>query len=791
MLALTLTPLVALGGTIAISAVMQEGGLGSEIASLTAFGIVFVVCGSVALGVRQTASHWGLDAQGSYSRVGVWARYVSHLVPILGAAPLVIWALYIVAVALKHHPILGPDPMSAFVSMGLPAAYSLPIVVTAAALIGYALRDRESGFAFAAGLLLNLAATAAFLLGLATRGVQLDRIQWLHVTQLNAVVSACYALAWLALAWLAARRRQGVDSAAPDGMLITQVALPVAINLLMIFPATVVLALNPGQAGLLSEVAGWQGWVALALGGAALFTLLRQSGLGENLTIGGFSIMLFTAGSMLALLAGRWDTFNWLAHHCLLLSQTLVAWAVFAVGALGWPVRNSPARGLTQSPESAATGGVAAARRPISTRAARYWTSFMAWLAVAIAVRAAFGDPWAPWTSVAALVAVAVLFASLACWSRRRLFVYAAGLMLNIAVTIWWDLNTALFRGSGLAHLFYLNIIVLALAAVAGLLLERRWIRGGALGPVRQPAPFHRVVAWGSLVAMAVAIALDLAGDAAGNPAAIDYRLAWAAQILTGVAVAACLWDLEAKHAMSGLYAWGLLALGMTLAALDLQPTWLMRMATMFAAAYTLLTSYLWSRRRGLLRLAERLRIAIDEAEPFAGLEWLLPANCAVGALVIASSFVMVLTLQDFSWRLWGSQACMAQAFSLGLLARGERRTPLQFGSLLVGVLGAVAFGWVFLAPGESVLNRSVVVLTALAAMTALYGIGFSKVLRQENEWTRAAVRIGAGVGCRFRDLRAVRAGGRAADVRCRGGGFHCHARARGRDRGAFGSVLR
>src|SRR5262245_47833218 len=96
------------------------------------------------------------------------------------------------------------------------------------------------------------------------------------------------------------------------------------------------------------------------------------------------------------------------------------------------------------------------------------------------------------------------------------------------------------------------------------------------------------------------------------------------------------------------------------------------------------------------------------------------------------------------SLRLVAAKAAMGQALAVGLLARGARRTQLQWASLWLVAVGAVAWGWAWLDPFTTgnLLNRSVVVLTVLGALTALYGIGLTKLLRRENEWTRAAQQL-------------------------------------------------
>jgi hypothetical protein len=109
-----------------------------------------------------------------------------------------------------------------------------------------------------------------------------------------------------------------------------------------------------------------------------------------------------------------------------------------------------------------------------------------------------------------------------------------------------------------------------------------------------------------------------------------------------------------------------------------------------------------------------------------------------------------VLSFADPSLRLLAGKAAAAQTLAVALLAQGERRSALQRIALCVGVIGAVAWGWAWLEPPTAanpaatgnLVNRTVVVTVVLGAMTALYGLGLAKLIRRENEWTRAAQQL-------------------------------------------------
>ncbi len=123
---------------------------------------------------------------------------------------------------------------------------------------------------------------------------------------------------------------------------------------------------------------------------------------------------------------------------------------------------------------------------------------------------------------------------------------------------------------------------------------------------------------------------------------------------------------------------------------------------------------------------------------------WLVSANILVGLGVLLLVSWIETTLPEFGRRMFAAYAVGAQAFAIGLLARGSVRTPLQYLALIWGVLFAIAFAWAWLPPDFQApwLHRLVLAVVALVAMVIVYGFGVLKFVRSENEWTRAAARL-------------------------------------------------
>ncbi len=178
--------------------------------------------------------------------------------------------------------------------------------------------------------------------------------------------------------------------------------------------------------------------------------------------------------------------------------------------------------------------------------------------------------------------------------------------------------------------------------------------------------------------------------------------------------------------------------------AFDLPPHWLLWTGNMVLAAYALATSYLWSRRRGLRALADRVRIPRGAEQEFAGLDWLVPCNLLLVVVVVVLTGLVELTERTAALRVLAAQAVLTQVVSVALVARGDRRGVLQSTALALGAFGAVMFGWSWLQPDTSgtLLNALVVMAAALAGVAALYGLGLTKLLNEASDWLLPVRRV-------------------------------------------------
>ncbi len=259
----------------------------------------------------------------------------------------------------------------------------------------------------------------------------------------------------------------------------------------------------------------------------------------------------------------------------------------------------------------------------------------------------------------------------------------------------------------------------------------------------RPTLPFHRLAVPVALAVVGLTYSVMFLANVVDDPVGANAVISWLGLLAVVCGTAACLWDPRARWVVASLYLLGLDLLPLTLSYVDVSSRQLVWMGSMAVAAYSVATSYLWSRRRGLASLSARLHVPPRGESNATELRWLVPANCLLVGTVVLLGFWSQLTFAQFSFRLASAQAVIAQAFAVGLLARGRRRSVLQAAALWLGVLGAIAFGWSWLNPAEAanLLNHAVVVAIALGGMSVLYGLGLTKILRRENEWTRAAAR--------------------------------------------------
>ncbi|HZZ72924.1 MAG TPA: hypothetical protein VFE24_11785 [Pirellulales bacterium] len=725
-------------------------------------GLVLNASSVVSGSTRSNSKSDGSKESGSAIRF--WSGF--HLLDVyrfglvlLGAGPILAIAAWVAGVAtvdplassLLVHPI--------FPHLTWAAAFGLPVALAALALLAQAVRERSESLALVAGLVGNLALTTMSLLAWneSQRAFGFESLR--QLAQWNAIFSALYALAWLACEWRFGSGRNDASQRKPLSFrrpLTVQLLIPLALNAILLWPAWLYLCLWPTSTTAWVAAGDASGWGALALGLLAVGIGLARTERRSLPSFGWFGGTLFAA--LAACWACRWDHGNWLGLHVLLGGQLAVAWVLAIIGAL-WGQGDS---------------------RRARERGSFFNASVIsAWLALSLGLRALAGDPAAPRSTLTALIVLALLAIWIACFARRRELLSTAALAINGASSVA-GLHSLAWSGSfsdALSNLFAINVVALALPVPLWLWIELRLFRAqvvsedsaatdvpraarrvtlldplGSIGVLS----LHRSVTRAALFSLVALVGLHLAGAVYELHPAGSRSWDWLAIGSTAVAAVACLWDALAVDAVAALYFLGLIVCGGMLeqSAAGFKQIWWF--GNTLLAAYALLTSYLWSCRAGLRGLARRLRIPPRSAGPwrgdggslaaaeFGGLAWLTSFNAILIAVVVGLSFAIELNFAELPLRVLAAKCVLVQMATLGLLARGQRRSALQFAALAVGVLGAVALSWSFLTPGEpgDLIQRAVLVTLALSCMAVLYGLGLAKWLAEQSEWLRAAERV-------------------------------------------------
>jgi hypothetical protein len=680
------------------------------------------------------------------------APSVMNTILLLGVAPLIAITLHVVVTGLGQHPIVGPRPDSIFSLMGLVISYSVPLGVIALTMVGHALYQHSARLALVAGLTINVCATTAFLLG--AKGMDLTAIS-VRLAQWNALISALFAIAWIG--YLRRRRREASGSVTEILPLTTYLGFSVGCLSMYIFPLAIWLFLVPNSRFPFEIAGGSLGWSAslsclLAMiirrdrleGAARLGEIKSRHDVAEDTGWRSISLIrmpLLFAGVLVAFDLHRWDTGNWYSYHALMI----------VIAVLGFL---APWRLLEEEREESVFGEV-------PRRTTLRLTKLYLVTTIILAVRAILGDPLGPWWSCGGFFAAAGISVLHARQLPSRAYLYLAAVLINLAVSVGWI--EAWHRyfpssfGVDLCHFGLVNVFACTAPTVLWRWLDGRWInRIDAHSPTAlRLIGLHRVTSKAGLVVVAWIILASLLHDVNGDPLTIDARLLWSAMASMTISVIVCLWDRESRWSLLGLYATGLVIAAATVDAFNLSPRLIVWFGTVILAAYSLITSYLGGRHQSLQQMGRLLgipqRIPDGNAESRGNFGWLVVANLLLASFVVVLGFMIQFLFRhsEYGFRFAGAKCVIIQALAIGLLARGtrlsgetsERLGVLRTWSLWIGVAGAIAFSWTFIdgSAVTSLLNRLVATSTALAAMVAVYGLIFAKILRVENLWTQSA----------------------------------------------------
>jgi hypothetical protein len=644
------------------------------------------------------------------------------LLLVVTLAPLLLLTAYPVLRVLTEAPIQALTT-GIFSWLSDDVLYGGPLVLAALVMVGYGLRERLPSYCLYGAVLINTTVTVVFVI--AAAGGPIDRALFVRLAQLNALAFAVYALPWLSTRrlWLAKldQRRQKLA----DDLAELQVGLAIACNALWIVPVAFGLILEPEPVDIAVVVAGsLLGWLSVAttIGAAVWLAKTRNKLFSAPLLAGGLLAVSCLIAFSLA------QTSGWLALHMLTVCVVLSAWIMLIAGE----------------------------RYAVWQTRCRQLAAVIGSLAVVLSLWTATDSSHTRWWSVGPMLGLVALAATLNWLTSRRRYLYVAGPLFTVAVSIWCV--TILPVRFGKDGFFAVNIIAGCLAGIGLLWLELR-ARERRVGesPGGAVLAFHHLAAfgWSSLLAFFVAVSFVV--PKTQSPLYGMPLLDWGALAATIALMIAVLWDKHAKYAVAGLYLLGLLAGAFVFYQLDLTSIQLRWATVMLLAIYALGTAAIWHWRERFITFAERYRVPRRLAPEAMELVWFFAFTIFTTAVMILLAYWIDLRFVSFALRSTAALAVVAQFVTFALIAEGVSRRSWQRFAIAMLVVGLTLFGWSWLTPGltGTWLNRSVILMLLVFGLIALYALLLEQARAYSSDWTDAAqkcvpVLLGAGVVALF-----------------------------------------
>jgi hypothetical protein len=198
----------------------------------------------------------------------------------LALVPVLLLTGAVAILAFAGTPPTGPSQDSLFGRMGATLSVMVPLGILSLTLVGHALRERSAGYAFAAGLLVNVIVMGGYALGVVTSGGALGTVEWVRLLQLGTITAAVWALLWLASRrWVAAWRdvaAAALPLALPRRLMAVQLGMGVVGIGVLLITAFALLALvtvdssgpadaNAAALAWVTETGSLLGWLAFGL----------------------------------------------------------------------------------------------------------------------------------------------------------------------------------------------------------------------------------------------------------------------------------------------------------------------------------------------------------------------------------------------------------------------------------------------------------------------------------------------------------------------------------------------
>ncbi len=631
-----------------------------------------------------------------------------------------------------------PADGSFFDRIGPAMSYALPLLLFAATLVAYALREQTPEYALGGSLVFQITVTLGYVLGIVTSGRTFDSLAAVELLQWNAMGLSGFAIGWLLVRrWVESLRRRESASARFDSPLGVQTAVMFAsIIWLAAWAAWLVVAYPHRLLAVTAQLGSWPSYAALLLALAAcVWFFRRQLPLTALHIASGFSMC---AAGLIAASCGAWDAKGqWVAFHVLSAGWLVIAAATTILACV------LPTEKKSGFPKK--TGFLRAATCIHST----VWATILAGLVVILALRGSGYDPWT-WWPAALTFATTILIAAIALRRESQAYQWGATLLAATAVTLLWIGVWPRTNSQTVLELVQWNLVAVIVAAAAWLAAEvwRQWQSDESPSNFRWRIRVHGVV---TIVATAIALAMMLGGLAVRTlaesfqgtaPWDVSNIGGFVVVTILGLLLVASLWDARAKYAVPGLYAWGVMLLAVLLDQFEEFPQFgaeeTLVAAGLAAAGYVALTGHLWKWGANVAQWGKRLGVS----DPVTGLErtsrWLPAVSLILSAVVIVIEFGVVLSFDERWMRMCAGFAPVLLAYGISTLAQQQRRASMQFLSLMILALAAVYLGWADMQPSwedAAILARAIRLLIAVAVVTFIYGVVAVRMLAPASDW--------------------------------------------------------
>lgn len=701
-----------LAAIVALSAALSllAGRFEAQMATATAWrwlGALFLFGGSIVLWYRRNES-----------------RAIRLLLIVITTAPLLLFTAIPTLHALANLPVQA-HTSGLFSWFSDDVSYGGPLLIIAGVMIGYALRQRLPAYGFCGGLFINATVTFCFLLAAGHAAGSMDRVVLVRLVQLNILAIAVYAIAWLSTRRLWLGKLDQNRRTLADTLLEVQIGFAIAFEILLIAPLTLQLVLEPAPIASAVIVGGsLLGWLALAATLAATTWLAKIQNriFSASLWAGGLMALTCMTSFSVAGTSGR------LAFHVLTVGSTISAWLMLLASDRYERLRRDSRR---------FAAGIGA------------FATFLSLLSPMVAEGSG-------WWSVGPLLALSALMAALNWRTFRRRYIYAAGILFNLAVIVAcfrvlpWIFSAQIF--------FVVNMIAGSLAGIGLLWLE---LRSRRLRASETPSytflSFHHLAAigWPILLTFFVVVSFEI--RRIQSPVANFPLLHWLALASMIALMTAVLWDKDAKYAVAGLYLLGLLAIAMGLYQLDLSNDRLGWSTAILLGLYAVGTTVIWHWRERFITFAENYGIPRRLAPNASELPWFAAFTIVAVATIVLLAFGIDLRLFSFGLRFAAALAVIAQFVTFALLAEGIWRPRWQRAAIAVLVIGLMLLGWSTVTPHlyASWLNRGVILMLLAFSLVGLYGLLLDKANAYLPNWI-VAIRnclpwlLGAGMFALF-----------------------------------------